>query len=60
MTRELGELIDQYQDRFGEGFPLCHTSLERAEKDIKTCLEKNITANKLDPDLYGANLGKDI
>jgi hypothetical protein len=60
MTKEMQNLLDQYWDKFGRGFPLYHVGLDLAEKHIKECLEKNISAEELDPDLYGPNEGVDI
>lgn len=60
MTKKMQDLIDQYWDRFGEGFPLYHVDLDIAKKDLQECLDKNISAEKLKPDVYGANKGVDI
>lgn len=60
MTDEMIKLTDQYWDRFGKAFPLEMTNMDRAKQDIKLCLERNIAADQLNPDLYGPNYGKDI
>lgn len=56
MTETLKKLLDQYKDRFGDGFPLWNTDLITAEQDVSMCLEKNIPAEQLNPGRYGANI----
>ena len=62
MPKDVEILLDQYEEKFGEGFPLMQAppSWEEIKKDIQQCLDQGITASKLRPSSYGACYGKNI
>ena len=61
MPEDVQILLDQYREKFGEGFPLMQASLDwdEVKADIQQCLTKGIPCDELKPDQYGACLGKD-
>lgn len=61
MPKDVIILLDQYREKFGEGFPLMQASSDwdEVKADIQECLTKGITAPELNPDFYGACLGRD-
>ncbi|MBO4912035.1 MAG: hypothetical protein J5504_04850 [Butyrivibrio sp.] len=61
MPEDVQILLDQYREKFGKGFPLMQASddWDEIRADIQQCLTKGISADKLDPEHYGACLGID-
>ncbi len=60
MPEDVIVLLDQYEEKFGHGFPLMQASgdWDEVKADIRECLTKGIPCDELKPDQYGACYGK--
>lgn len=61
-TSEILEELDEYQNKFNEGFPLmqAYGDAKIIRKQIIECIDKNKKASVLWPEIYGACDGKYI
>ena len=61
-TSEISKELDEYQNKFDEGFPLmqAYGDAKTVRKQIIECISKNKRASVLWPDKYGKCSGKYI
>lgn len=61
-TSEILEELDEYQNKFNEGFPLmqAYGDAKIVRKQIIECIDKNKKASVLWPEIYGECNGKFI
>ncbi len=60
MTESFGKILNEYYNVFKKDFPYGFQvrSEEVAERDAAECIKKNVPAEKLFPEKYGACEGK--
>lgn len=61
-TSEILKELDEYQNKFNEGFPLmqAYGDAKTVRKQIVECISKNKRASVLWPEIYGECNGKFI
>lgn len=61
-TSEILKELDEYQNKFNEGFPLmqAYGNAKTVRKQIIECISKNKRASVLWPEIYGECNGKFI